>query len=93
MANGERCKTCDCQESDHLILGQILNQRDRSKAWVEIPDFRTTRNWTREKIHEFLVKNGMAEKDIEEHFYDVIRCAGFSTTRKRDPNWKSLAKS
>ncbi|KKP78093.1 MAG: hypothetical protein A2271_02050 [Candidatus Moranbacteria bacterium RIFOXYA12_FULL_35_19] len=91
MADGKLCKTCGWQESEHIMLLQTLN-KDKLKRWIGVPSFRKTRTWGRKKIQQFLIKNGMKRKDIEEYFYDVIRCPGFSTTRKRNKNWRVLSR-
>jgi hypothetical protein len=92
MANGELCKTCGCQESEHEIALEALNPANSSNAWVCFPSYRVTRKWTRQQICDFFVKNGVEEGWIYEYFYDVIRCSGFSTTRKRDKKFVSLQK-
>lgn len=91
MADNKRCKTCGWREGQHNDLVRVLN-KDKSRAWIGIPSSRETRTWDRKKIRHFLIENGMKANDIEEYFYDVFRCPGFSITRKRNKNWKILSR-
>lgn len=92
MADGKLCKTCGCQESEHEIPLNALNPASSPKRWTGFPSYRIARKWSRQQIKEFFVVNGVEEGRIEEYFYDVIRCAGFSTTRKRNKQWVSFQK-
>lgn len=89
MANGEVCKTCGCQETEHEMPMQALGEHS---CWKEIPNYRTMRKLNREQIREWFIDCGLSKEDICDFFYDVVCCPGFSTTRRPNKNWFSNQK-
>jgi len=86
VANGEICKTCGFQETQHEAPRRALNE---IYQWEEIPSHRRMRKLTREQIRDCFIALGLPEEEICEFFFDVVRCPGFSTTRRPNKNWVS----